>query len=435
MVLLLLLVGSVVAEEPDGAVAAAARWTGPGGAASGSRSSAALPVMGDVEEAWNLRPPKGCARIETPPCLWHGRGFFVASGSSGRFLFSFDVRTGKTIASKKVLSKTLMDEHGGLPSVHVWDRMVMVEQWGRPMIGYRHSARSLAVGWRPPNAQGALNMTVFENEVYLPSIANAVECRRPGSGWVWSASRPRSRIYTETLRGVRVHVESSVIPLSRPAVLGRHVFVLLGIVRVRSARNQRITSYAPAVHVYLRSNGKHVGFRELPENLGEATIPIKPGRLLATPTTLYVESPLPLKTRTGKLSRPYLRIPWREVGKQVLFDKPRVTQFALPPAHHALGTIALLRKPELTWGLLKGAKWALLARVGQQPELFTSLVPPTVVGDIVYFGNFAVDLATREILWRLPVKRVTFTAVPADRLVLVVDNGEVLRAFRERGGP
>ena len=54
-----------------------------------------------------------------------------------------------------------------------------------------------------------------------------------------------------------------------------------------------------------------------------------------------------------------------------------------------------------------------------------------MLGDIVYFGTWAADIETGEILWKLPVQKPRFAAVPADELVLVVD-GTTLRAFRRR---
>jgi hypothetical protein len=53
---------------------------------------------------------------------------------------------------------------------------------------------------------------------------------------------------------------------------------------------------------------------------------------------------------------------------------------------------------------------------------------------VAYFGSWAADVETGEILWRLPVRAVAFGAVPADRLVLVIDLKHALRAYRSRVG-
>jgi len=442
VVTLLLLAGVVPAEPPDGAVAPAARWTGPDGAASGSRCSAALPLLGDVEEAWSLAPGEG-NRIETPPCLWDGRGFFLAAGPKGRFLHCFDVRTGRKVASKKVLSNSLLKKLPGAPALHVWDSWILVEQPGRPALGYRLSGRSFTSWWRPAKVEGTLNLTVFENELYLPGPSSPVQRRRPGSSAAeWQAHELADDASLESRRGVRIFSETEYTLGARPAIFGPYVFTLVGYskkVELSKGLAQReLNAYGFALHVYRRSDGRLLASKDLAEQTGTMPATGDPGSLLVTGSTLCVECPWPVTTQAEEtLQRPYLILGWRVQRDKLELDDPVVTKFEVPPAQHPLGTIALFEEPELTWGLLSanGRRWLPLARVGQQPRLFTSKVPPTVVGDIVYFGNFAVDLATREILWRLPVEHATFAAVPTDRMVLVVDDGATLRAFRERRGP
>ncbi|MEE8104891.1 MAG: hypothetical protein V3T86_05090, partial [Planctomycetota bacterium] len=62
--------GAVPAEEPgrelDGALAPAARWTGPGGNPSGNGRSAAAPLVTEIEPAWKLELDE----VLAPPVLW-----------------------------------------------------------------------------------------------------------------------------------------------------------------------------------------------------------------------------------------------------------------------------------------------------------------------------------------------------------------------------
>ena len=88
---------------------------------------------------------------------------------------------------------------------------------------------------------------------------------------------------------------------------------------------------------------------------------------------------------------------------------------------------------ELRWARYRERKFYELTRVSAQPDLFRDRVSPTVLGDIVYFGSWAMDIETKEILWRLPFQDVTYPVVPADGLILVVESGNVLRTFRGRG--
>ena len=108
--------------------------------------------------------------------------------------------------------------------------------------------------------------------------------------------------------------------------------------------------------------------------------------------------------------------------------------FHLPPAQHGRGAVVLADGDDgREWMLWRDDRFLHLASQARQPDLFRDAVPPTVCGDVVCFGSWAADLETRRILWRLPVKRVTRPVVPADRLVLVVDDDKTLRAFRGRG--
>ena len=75
----------------------------------------------------------------------------------------------------------------------------------------------------------------------------------------------------------------------------------------------------------------------------------------------------------------------------------------------------------------------VLARKQWTPDLFQDMVAPTVLGDVAYFGTWAADVVTGEVLWRLPIRgRVLFPAVPADKIVVVIDESHTLRAYKER---
>ena len=57
-----------------------------------------------------------------------------------------------------------------------------------------------------------------------------------------------------------------------------------------------------------------------------------------------------------------------------------------------------------------------------------------MLDDVAYFGKWAAELKSLEVLWRLPLRSVRYGAVPADRLILVLDGNGVLRGYRERVG-
>ena len=107
-------------------------------------------------------------------------------------------------------------------------------------------------------------------------------------------------------------------------------------------------------------------------------------------------------------------------------------EFGATPAAYKDQLIACDRMD--CWLLWQGESGRVLAHREYTPGLFTHPVAPTVLGDVVYFGAWAADIETGEVLWRLPLESVRFGAVPADRLVLVIDSEDTLRAYRSRFG-
>jgi hypothetical protein len=106
--------------------------------------------------------------------------------------------------------------------------------------------------------------------------------------------------------------------------------------------------------------------------------------------------------------------------------------FRVKAAVYNGGLVTCERDYEWLWW--SGNRGLVIAQRSHSPDLFKDLVPPTVLGNIVYFGTWAADIQTNEILWRLPLEKVLFGVVPADRLLLVVDGKGNLHAFKSRVG-
>ena len=105
--------------------------------------------------------------------------------------------------------------------------------------------------------------------------------------------------------------------------------------------------------------------------------------------------------------------------------------FRVKAAVYDGGLVSCEREDEWQWW--KGNGGRVIAQRRYSPDLFKDLVPPTVLGNVVYFGTWAADIQTNEILWRLPLRTVAFGVVPADRLLLAVEV-DTLHAFKSRVG-
>jgi hypothetical protein len=398
-----LLLNLAAAEEPDAAVAEPARWVEPRGCASGSFRSRALPVVTEIEDAWQL----AFEAVEAPPVHWDGIGYVVATAAGKPHLVAFDLATGKERA--RVLLRGFLR---GSPLL-VWDHMAMLQPDDEQITGYRLAGKRLEVAW---TFRGQTNArprapVVHDNEIYC--LINAGLARiRPGASvpaWMMPAPEGAGAI----------------------AVLGGNVFVAA----FGSPRRTSIGMISElTLVVYRRSDGHHV----LTHNVCEAVYSEKPPRLtimLAGPS-LFVGSAWPFLASEGYAS--HAIVPLKYSGDAFTFAPAGLWTCLAPPAHHPTeGTLLLSKTKEagggLEWCAARGDRIYSLAAEADQPECFRDMVSPTVLGAVVYFGSWAADVDTGEILWRLPVKRVTHAAVPADGLVLVVEDGRTLRAFRGRG--
>ena len=158
-----------------------------------------------------------------------------------------------------------------------------------------------------------------------------------------------------------------------------------------------------------------------------------PFRLTVASGTISIGSRWGLLSSAGVVN--YVTLPWKMAGNfaQADVSKAGLGQYDLAPAQSRLGVVACAVKAgRRGWRLHRDGLFYALTDEATQPDLFADRVPPAVLGDILYFGSWAMDLGTSEILWRLPGGAVTMPVVPADGLVLAVEEGKTLRAFRGR---
>ena len=392
---------TVHAGEPEGAAADPARWTDPRGTSAGSHRSRALPVLDPVEEAWSFALPGATG---APPVHWDGMTYMLCRKGKRRLLLALDLHTGKLRAAKDL-------QPGPLGRLVVWDGLVVLRLADTQLAGYRVGGKSFRQRWKPTlrgrdgKKTSFGDPVVIEREIFVRQRSNLIKLR-VGRPVQWVA------------RGDFV---------GRPAVYGSFVFIL---------GHAEQPGYHSSLHIYAyrrdsgalaaMSNVAWYAGTKLPRgrSLGEITI---------SPTRIYVRAPAPLATKSGA-SPWYASVPCAVTkNRVVLGGQVGLHSFVVAPSVHPKGLLALEKEGVSRWLLWKGGRGMLVASSTGRPELFKRPLPATVLGDIVYFGTWAADIETGEILWKLPVRDPRFAAVPADELVLVVD-GTTLRAFRRRAG-
>jgi len=399
-----LIAGSTAGQEPDGTVADPARWSGPRGTAAGTFRSAAMPILGDIEEAWSFALPGEPAG---PPVLWDGVAYILCrDGPRGRTLFAIDVLTGVRLAKKGLPA-------GPLSPLVVSDGLVILKLSAKQLIAYRLRGRTLFQRWKPVIREATKlgDPLVIEDEVYVTVNGGLLYRLRPGrSSPVWKTT------------GLHAFV-------GRLAAYGDHVFALHhAALAGHEASLQLVTFQRKGGVESGRTNIAWYHAKQVPENSDGAEITIVPG-------WVYVRATAPLASEDGGLSTAYLPCTVRRLS--VAFDLgTRLVDLVAAPAWHSDGVLGLGReKKGLAWHIRNEKRGWIVSSAGDQPDLFRHPVPATVLGKVAYFGSWAADLETEDVLWRLPVKALRFAAVPADRLVLVVDQN-TLRAFRGKGtGP
>jgi len=380
----LLLLAAVAGAEPDGAIAPASRWTGPHGPASNSRRSGALPVARDVVEAWATELPGESA---SPPVTWDGRLYLLCKARRGHVLCLFDLATGELEAKTH-----LRDAPGG--AVHAWGRSVFVRSSETVVAAYRKAGSSLVEGWKY-DADGPVDFRVLENEVYA-RIGRSVARLSPGvSEPIWKS-----------------HVDA-VGPV---AVYGEHVFCM-------TEEPRRNTVKLVALR---RDDGGTETTRTIAWTKGA---PRTDPALMIAGEQILIGGTSPFATDSGGETHAFVNFSYRG-GRPFIGDCNGLSSFGTWPAACRDGVLTMENGREWMWWREKGG--FVLAKSAWTPDLFKDKVAPTVLGDVAYFGTWAADIVTGEVLWRLPVGRVRHPPVPADKLFVVVDEKSTLRAYRER---
>jgi outer membrane protein assembly factor BamB len=393
--LLALLAAPLAADEPDAAIAPAARWTDVRGTAAGLRRSAARPVVTGVKEAWNVELP-GAA--DQPPLLWDGLAYLVCAQGAERTLIAVDIHVGERVASKDL---------GEFPPTRpiVWNGVVILNRRDH-LIGYRRSKRTFRQAWK--SATGSYtDPVVWDGEIYVVQAEKLEKYRvgRPKPVWIRGHS----------LRGP-------------PAVFGQVVY---------ASGHEDVPGYYPFIHIYGfdRRTGNPFTRGRVAQYATEADRLPGPDRtieLTIGEDFAYVRPPRPM----GNAKEPfaYARVEHLRKGETVTFGRVGLIAADVPPTGVPGG--ALVRTTEkgvMTWEKRTAEHYHPVANSRRNPDLLARRIPAVSLGDVCYFGSWAADIATGDVLWRLPPEvTVTRPVVPADGLVLVLDGPQVLRAFAPR---
>jgi len=381
-------------DPAEGTVAGAAQWGDPEGPPSGSGASAARPLTGDLEEAWSFALPGELLRA---PLQW-GPSIYLAceGGAQGPILLAVDLALGREVA------RTRLAPAADAGRIVVWDGTVLVPAGALGLHGYRVAGKGFNRVWifRPPDRSDLVPMEplAYRNEVYLVLDGRLLMVRIGSSSPDWQQ-------------------EGSF--RNRPAIRGDRLFVV-----ERGA-------VAAGIAVLSRRTGDLLGRTEVAPLAGKAADGA-PARILAREDSLEIRGPAPFRGEVGAWTD--AEVPMRTDPRGgVAFDETRLRNHLCAPVLHAGRLLVQDRVEErVSWMLWSKEGGHRLAAREEQPDFFEDSFPPVVLGGVAYFGRWAADLETREVLWRLPVGRLRYPPTPADRLLVVAPEDRTVRAFRER---
>lgn len=380
----------------DAFVAPLGRWSAAGGGPSHSGATRETQVRAPIEVAWSVETQ---GAIEGEPLVWDGWVYFcVRTAEDRRELRVVDLASGKPLSRPLSVSSPLPLE----PSL--WSGVIVYRSNPNEIVAVRHRSGALRPVWSLdlPHAGAPL---ATENGVYVASSAGLVKHALSRRSELWRAQgafsgetalRGRDVIALETLRGVSF--------LARRDAKD-------GVDRGRAALGS------------LRDS-PHDSARELP-------------RLAAYENDCFVRLPSALAVADSSLD---LRVAglrfddWRE-------DRVAASpwSFMLRQLPVAVGEGWLGRVDDSNGaGVLAeltpndtGADVVRWASARTHPTLTEARAPATVAGSTVFVGNAAIDLRTKEIVWRAPLSP-TERAVPTRDAVLYVDAGHRLVAVRSK---
>jgi len=391
------------AADPDGAVAPPWRWSDPRGTVSGSRRSTAHPITGPLAEAWTLEPKEG--PVIAPPVTWDGRLYLLTGEPGDAELLAVDLETGR------VLGHHSLAHLAEGATLQVWDDTVYVAAEDK-VLGYEFTGRGFRLAWTWRPRQPVHEVVVFEGEVYV----------------LYGMNRDHlAKLYAGRREPEWDRAPVDGVFCGRPAIYGDFLYEL--VVRVAPDTGTWCLYLDPM----RRETGAGQGCPRLAWFAGDDMPPADAAaEITVGPETLVASAPARLAATGGSCRELIVACRSPATAPAVLDEQLGLFDLATSPAVTSRGMLAIVLGSPPYWALSTAGKGLQLAEAGTQPDLFHCKVAPTVLGDVVYFGTWAADLATHRILWRLPQEVVRYPLVPADGLVVAVDGDGRVHAMRAR---
>ena len=399
LVLPVLPVGPAAAADPD---PAAREWSQARGNSSRSAAATFEPILVDPVEAWK-QPLPGAAIAE--PVTWGGTIFAAAADGKGRRLFAFRATTGDALGNKDLGS-------GGRVGLASWQSVCIVGESDR-IRGWPHQGDKFASNWTvkgkfsaPPCVyRGALFACDGDELVCLDARTGKKLAKAPVASAADLGMAPETKASKSVPVGGMVAVIEEEGVAYAVSIATLDTVVLLNKTRVDDL-----------------ATGK-------PQLRYTATTVI--GSLAVAPTE-NVRWSLHLARMEGEKGSGAWIVQGAEFqeggsGRYVPDSaKAASMNIVTPVAVHAGVAYGFTKGGELVARGLDGSGDPLVAAGSLPPG--ARVGPATVARGILYFGNWAVDVTNRRVLWCCAAAEPATASVPAGdrRIVFATAKNELV---------
>ena len=379
--------------QEDGAIAPLGAWITHGGSPARNRATATPVLRTMPHKAWTFAAP---GEIEGDPLAWGELAFVAYREDGGRGLSVLDLRDGSTTA------RISFGSARAPLAPCVFGDLLLVREVGPndALRAYRLSA-GLREAWSATPRESFGPPLLYGDEVYVVDGDRLV--------------RFHARDGSEAWRDGGAHH-------GRPSLRGDAVFV--------PGRD----GSGPTVDVVARSDGTRRaaiatvatrGGVPWPEEIGGAFAAV-----MASEVALYLEHAIPwtperaTSVLVGTRGQPVAR---NSAPATWLFH--RVEAAELPEGW--LGSVESQALGGAFWFLSIGDGFVPFATAGSQPALAARTEAPCRAGEGAYLGGTAIELGTRQVLWRF-AEPALGPLIPVRDALLVVCDARTLEAWRTR---
>ena len=377
--------------SPTQEAAAPGRWSAAAGDSAGSSRSFARPLREEPLVSWSWQAP---APIEGAVSSWDGRALLsLRESSSRRALVLLEIETGELILKETLRATQALEPcmDGDAICVRPSAERVDVYRLRDGRIGRPRAIR----------AERSISAPLLvEGELYLRVDDTLKRFETNRNGITWSAALPG------VVRG-------------RPALFGQQIFTLF---------------YTPDgtanIGILDRDSGRLLVSASVGDHGGTIPAVDASASLHPSASRVFLRYPLPVRNASGT----EFSYASRELRGQS-FSTPgsSLHQYQSAPIVYGSGWITEegVELPSWIQVTRERETWSVqtLADVRTQPQLRGFRAPPSLAGEVIYFGGLAADMQNLRILWKRKPWR--FQPTPIDGGLLVVEEGEVLRALRE----